>query len=97
MASQVPLALQYKGKQLRSTYQADLICFGQIILELKAVSGLIDEHRAQLQNYLKATNLLLGILINFGHYPGVEVERIVCERGRFLRRNGVTSQEAAGI
>jgi GxxExxY protein len=97
LTSQVPLPLEYKGKQLRSTYQADLICFGQIILELKAVSGLIDEHRAQLQNYLKATNLSLGILINFGHFPGVEVERIVCQKGRFLRGNGLPPQQSTGI
>jgi GxxExxY protein len=51
--------------------------FGKIILELKAVSQLNDEHRAQVHNYLRATGYRLGMLVNFGHYPGVEHERIV--------------------
>jgi GxxExxY protein len=46
------------------------------IIELKAVSALTDEHRAQLLNYLHATGLELGLLVNFGHYPGLEYERI---------------------
>jgi GxxExxY protein len=45
-------------------------------LELKTVSGLTDEHRAQVQNYLRATGLKLGLLVNFAHYPKVEYERI---------------------
>jgi len=53
------------------------------VLELKAVEELADEHRAQLQNYLKATGLKLGLLVNFGHYPKIEVERIVNTRGRY--------------
>jgi GxxExxY protein len=59
--------------------------FGQdkIILELKAVTELTDEHRAQVLNYRKATGLKLGLLANSGHYPKAEVERIVAERGRF--------------
>jgi GxxExxY protein len=46
-------------------------------LELKAVTALTDEHRAQVQNYLRATKFKLGLLVNFGHYPKVEYERIV--------------------
>jgi len=49
----------------------------QIILEIKAVSQLNDEHRAQVHNYLRATGHKLGLLVNFGHYPEVEHERIV--------------------
>ena len=44
--SQTKLELEYKGRKLRSTYQPDLICFGKIVVELKAVSTLTDEHRA---------------------------------------------------
>jgi len=44
---------------------------------LKAVKELTDEHRAQVLNYLKATGLRLGLLVNFGHYPKVEYERII--------------------
>ncbi|HZT82606.1 MAG TPA: GxxExxY protein [Gemmataceae bacterium] len=74
---QVNLPLTYKGRKLRSTYMPDFLCFGLIIVELKAVSHLADEHRAQVHNYLKATGLRLGLLVNFGHYPKLESERII--------------------
>jgi GxxExxY protein len=80
------LALEYKGCPLRSTYEPDFICYGTIVLELKAVAELADEHRAQVQNYLKATGLKLGLLVNFGHYPKAQVERIVAEQGRYEHR-----------
>jgi GxxExxY protein len=78
-----PLALEYKCCPLHSTYAPDFICYESIVLELKAVTELTDEHRAQVQNYLKATRLKLGLLVNFGHYPKAQVERIVAERGRY--------------
>lgn len=71
------LELVYKGRKLRSEYQPDFICFQQVIVELKAVTELTEEHRAQVHNYLKATGLRVGLLVNFGHYPGVQIERIV--------------------
>jgi GxxExxY protein len=74
---QVELSLSYKGRPLKQRYVPDFICFGRIILEIKAVSELNDEHRAQVHNYLRATGYKLGLLVNFGHYPGVEHERIV--------------------
>jgi len=70
------LALAYKGRPLRQTYTPDFICFDRIILEIKAVSTLADEHRAQVHNYLRATGLCLGILANFGHFLKLEWERI---------------------
>jgi len=70
------LTLNYKGHPLRQTYAPDFVCFEKIILEIKAVSKLTDEHRAQVQNYLRATGLRLGILANFGHFPKLEWERI---------------------
>ncbi|HEY0945907.1 MAG TPA: GxxExxY protein [Opitutaceae bacterium] len=76
-AAQVPLPLTYKGRPLKQTYKADFLCYGNIIVEIKAVSALIDEHRAQMINYLNATGLRLGLLVNFGHYPKLEWERIV--------------------
>jgi GxxExxY protein len=75
--AQVPLALSYKGKPLKQHYVADFICYNKVIVELKAVSKLTDEHRAQIQNYLHATGLRVGILVNFGHFPKVEYERFV--------------------
>jgi GxxExxY protein len=71
------LSLSYKGCPLKQTYIPDFLCFGKIIHELKAVSKLFDEHRGQVHNYLKATGHKLGLLVNFGHHPGLEYERIV--------------------
>ena len=76
-ASHPILRLEYKGQSLQQTYTPDFICFDRIILEIKAVSKLTDEHRAQVHNYLRATGHRLGLLVNFGHYPKVEAERIV--------------------
>ena len=80
---QKPLLLEYKGCPLRSKYQPDFLCYDRIVLELKAVTELTDEHRAQILNYLKATGLRLGLLVNFGHYPKAQVERIVTGKGRY--------------
>ena len=74
---QAKLTLSYKGRPLKQAYTADLVCFDTIIVELKAVSALTDEHRAQVHNYLRATGQRLGLLVNFGHYPKLESERIV--------------------
>ncbi len=67
------LTLSYRGRILTQTYQPDFVCFEKIIVELKAVSALTDEHRAQLLNYLHATGFELGLLINLGHYPKLEI------------------------
>jgi GxxExxY protein len=75
--SQVQLALSYKGRPLKQHYVADFICYNKVIVELKAVSKITDEHRAQMQNYLHATGLRVGLLVNFGHYPKVEHERFI--------------------
>ena len=75
--AQPKLELEYKGTKLEQFFVPDFVCFGSIIVELKALSKLIDEHRAQVLNYLHAMNFRLGLLINFGHYPKVEYERIV--------------------
>ena len=74
--SQVDIDIEYKGMKLEQTYRADLVCYDKIILELKAVQNLLPEHEAQLQNYLRATKMRVGILVNFGHYPKVEIKRI---------------------
>lgn len=71
------LALSYKGRRLRQTYTPDFVCLNAIVLEIKAVSQICNEHRAQLHNYLRATGHRLGLLVNFGHYPRIEHERIV--------------------
>jgi GxxExxY protein len=60
------LQLYYKNVQLYKRYSVDFICYENIILELKALSKITTEHESQLLNYLKATYLKLGLLINFG-------------------------------
>ena len=70
------LVLSYHDRTLKQTYEPDYVCFEKIIVELKAVSALSNEHRAQLLNYLHATGFELGLPVNFGHYPGLEYERI---------------------
>lgn len=75
--AQVEHPLSYKGAALRQTYRSDFVCFGSVLVELKAVSKIADEHRAQLINYLHATGLRAGLLVNFGHHPMVEWQKIV--------------------
>ncbi len=70
------LAIAYKDCALQCKYTPDFICYDRIILELKAVPQLTDEHRAQVHNYLRATSFRLGLLVDFAHYPKLEYERI---------------------
>ena len=74
---QKELRLSYKAEVLNLTYKPDFVCYDTIIVELKAVKEIDDVHRAQVFNYLKATSLRLGLLVNFGHYPKATVERII--------------------
>ena len=74
--SQPIIEISYKGKPLDKTYQPDFICYGEIILEIKAISSLSGIEEAQLINYLKATGLKVGLLINFGS-KSLEYKRFV--------------------
>lgn len=69
------LKIYYDGQELKQTYRADFVCYGNIIVEIKAVADLNDSHRSQVFNYLKATGFKLGLLFNFGHSGGLEFER----------------------
>ena len=71
------LRITYDGIELKQTYKADFVCYGKIIVELKAVGVLDDSHRAQVYNYLHATGFRLGILFNFGNADELEYERQV--------------------
>ena len=77
--SKPKLELEYKGHKLEQTFEPDYVCFGKIIVELKAVSHLTEDHQAQVMNYLKATGFKLGLLVNFGHHPRIEIMRIVAD------------------
>lgn len=69
------LTLTYKGVRLRQGYSPDFICFDRLILEIKAVRAIAPEHRAQAMNYLRATDLKIGLFINFGASRGAQIER----------------------
>lgn len=73
------LSIVYKDIELEKKYVADFVCYGKIILETKAVKELCDNHRAQIINYLKATKMKLGLLVNFGE-PSLKYERFVNEK-----------------
>jgi len=75
--AQPTLQLKYKEELLCQTYKPDLICFDSIVVELKAISVITGEHQAQVLNYLKATGMKLGLLVNFGCYPKATVDRLV--------------------
>jgi GxxExxY protein len=75
--AQEELSLTYMGDVLIQKYKPDFICFGKIIVELKAVKALVPDHEAQLMNYLKATGMKLGFLVNFGSHPEAEIKRRV--------------------
>jgi GxxExxY protein len=75
--SQKGLTIQYKGEPLLKQYIADLILFSQIVVELKACDRLSGNEEAQLLNYLKATRMRVGLLINFGHVSKLEWKRYV--------------------
>ena len=70
------LNIKYRGIELNKIYKADFVCYNSIIVELKAISELSNDHIAQLINYLKATNLKVGLLINFGT-PSLQHKRLV--------------------
>lgn len=59
------ISIDYKGTPLQQEYIADFVCYGKIIVECKAVAELLNVHRSQVINYLKATNMQLGFLVNF--------------------------------
>ena len=63
---EIELPVIYKGQQLATSYRADFICFDNVILEIKALGALSTLQEAQILNYLKATGLGVGLLINFG-------------------------------
>jgi len=70
------LPILYKGQQIKHDYYADFICFDKIVIECKAVSEILDIHKAQTLNYMKINNLKLGIIINFSQ-QSLEYKRII--------------------
>jgi GxxExxY protein len=77
------LTISYKGKTLNKKYQVDFICYGSIIVELKALNELNSIHKSQLINYLKITGLELGILVSFGN-KSLETKRVYNPQNKLL-------------
>lgn len=75
--AQPELKLSYKGQFLQKTYVPDFVCYDLIIVEIKALPETTGAHKAQVINYLKATAMRLGLLVNFGAHPKATVERII--------------------
>ena len=75
--AQKELAIYYKGQPLKKKYVADVVCFGQIIVELKACEGLTGREEAQLLNYMKMARIRVGLLFNFGSAVKLEWKRYV--------------------
>lgn len=71
------LPVFYKQNALRKYYEADLVAVGEIVVGLKAVKSLLNEHDAQLINYLKATRKRAGYLVHFGAFPRLQWKRLV--------------------
>jgi GxxExxY protein len=71
------LVVFYKGHELETRYKPDLLVYGGIVVELKAVTQLASEHEAQLFNYMRIARQRVGYLINFGHKEGLEWKRFI--------------------
>lgn len=82
-AAQPELTVFYKGKPLQKRLRPDLIIESEVIIELKAVSSLTDEHRAQVLNYLRITGKQVGYLLNFAAFPNIEWQRLINTRPKF--------------
>jgi len=67
----------YREKKLKNYFRPDVLCYGEIILEIKAKKELVEEDTSQVLNYLHATELNLGLLVNFGHSDDLKYKRIV--------------------
>jgi GxxExxY protein len=78
-ASQVELPIMYKGERLLTSFRSDLVCYHEVIVELKSIKTLTNVDEAQLLNYLKATGLKRGLLLNFGANR-LEVKRMILTR-----------------
>ena len=73
---EAPITIAYKGRPLSCAYRADFLCFEDILVEIKALARLSGVEEAQVLNYLKASGLVIGLLINFGA-PRLDYKRLI--------------------
>ena len=85
------LSVFYKGRRLMTCYKPDLVVFGGLVVELKAVSELLPEHEAQLFNYLRISRQAVGYLVNFGRKGELQWKRFIVsdlhQRSGLIRAN----------
>lgn len=93
---EVPLQIKYKGQLLVCTYKADFICFGEILVELKAIEKLGDADKSQVINYLNAVKFTWALLFNFGS-PSLEYQRLVLNHPDNRIINLRSSAQSAGL
>ena len=74
---QQELEIRYEGIPLTAKYIADFVCYNKLLIEIKSVSKINNQHKAQLMNYLAATGFKLGLLVNFNSFPKAQIIRIV--------------------
>lgn len=74
--SQKEICPEFHGRKMTHSYRPDLICYGKIIVELKAAKGLLPQHFGQLRNYLGLLGMRVGLLVNFHGYPNVDIRRV---------------------
>ena len=76
---EVDVPVYYKGRVLSCSYRADFVCFGQVIVELKAITELTSREESQVMNYLRATGMTRALILNFGR-TRLEFKRIVLSK-----------------
>ena len=90
--AEVALPIRYKGRLLSCSYRADFVCFGQVLVETKAITQLTGADRAQVINALRATGLSRALLINFGA-RSLQYERLVFDPNHHLRESAESADQ----
>ena len=95
---QQDIFIEYKGTRLKQFFKPDFVFYDKIIVEIKALDRLSSREEAQLLNYLKATGLPLGLLINFGAEKDLEWKRMVLTKPKSIQvPRGSTPSQHLGI
>jgi GxxExxY protein len=92
--SEVEIPLAYKGRDLGVTWRADMLCFDDLLVELKAIPQLGRQERAQLRHYLVAAGVERGLLLNFGA-PSLEFERVTQTSSQSLIPEDIPASQAS--